>query len=76
MTECGVPIWGRKYLNECTPFSGVRQCIGLSRPNLNLFQMLLIMHTTRMDMLIESNTTSKQCLISKFEETFRKSRQC
>ncbi len=22
----GVRIWGRKYLNECTPFSGVRQC--------------------------------------------------
>ena len=21
-----VRTWGRKYLNECTPFSGVRQC--------------------------------------------------
>ncbi len=26
MTECGVRIWGRKYLNECMSFSGVRQC--------------------------------------------------
>ena len=25
MTECGVRIWGRKYLNECMPFPGVRQ---------------------------------------------------
>ncbi len=31
----GVCISGRKYLNWCTPFSDVSQCIGLSNLNIH-----------------------------------------